>query len=307
MPVLSPNPQLYGKYARVSAIADYVELLSLKGQRIATANLADMIDDNDWDLEEPIRRAGAQEPDNANESPGEAADRVFVHLKERMDLLEDGYPFELHHGRLRPKAGLLIETSPYVALLCITLAHAYKVESPHIPYQVFEETVADVVGARGLLTADVGNIGRRAGSFDDTLERAATTVRLRGSRAAAPTYEHAQDERIDTLCHLTWGDIRPGAWTLIGQVTCATSEQWDKKMQEPPAPTWAKLLGVGLRPLVFLAVPHHVGTPMLEKLVSDREHLVLDRPRLARFKAGVSQPESDIVAAVLACEVEGVY
>lgn len=93
---------------------------------------------------------------------------------------------------------------------------------------------------------------------------------------------------------------------MVGQATCAKSEAWDKKICEPPAGTWAKLLGVSLRPQVFLAVPHHVGLAMLEKLVSDRDSLVLDRPRLVRFKNGVSAREAAIIAALMAVEVEGV-
>jgi hypothetical protein len=302
--ILIPDVDAYGKYARVSAIADYVELLAIKGLPISPTLLADFISDNDWSLEELIRPAGAAAAEPIAETAAEAADRVFLMINERIALLGNLYPFEIWKSHLRLKGASDLNTSAYAALLAITLVHAYRIPAPHIPYQVFEETVAGIVVTRGLQTADVGTVARRAASFETALDEVATRVGLTAFRAAAPTYLYAQDERVDTLCHFSWGDNRPGAWTMVGQATCAKSEAWDKKISEPPAPTWEKLLGVGLRPRVFLAVPHHVGELMLEKLVSDRKNLVLDRLRLVRFKNGVSQREAGIIVALLAVEVE---
>ena len=42
----------------------------------------------------------------------------------------------------------------------------------------------------------------------------------------------AKDENVDILCHLPWGDMRSGVWVMLGQVTCAKSEQWEKKIKD---------------------------------------------------------------------------
>ncbi len=303
---LSPDVDVYGKYARVSALADYVELLALKERPISEAQLSDLIEENDWSIEESISRAGVIAPAAADDDPGEEADRIFTLIREREDLLGALYPFEIRRSRVCLRAGFAINTSAYIALLAITMVHAYAIDCLAVPYRVFEDTVAGVAASRGLLTANVGAVAMHAASFEAALDQVAGMVGLKAFFGAAPTYTYAQDEKVDTLCHLTWGDTRPGAWTMVGQATCAKSEAWNQKICEPRPPTWAKLLGVSLFPQAFLAVPHHVGRPMLEKLVSDHVRLVLDRPRLAKYKNGVSADETIIIEALLAVEVEGI-
>ena len=45
---ITPDIDIYGRYATASALADYLELLSLHGVSISRASVADMVEDNDW-------------------------------------------------------------------------------------------------------------------------------------------------------------------------------------------------------------------------------------------------------------------
>ena len=49
--ITAPELNTYGPYARASLLADYVELLALKGLSVRLATLADFLADNGWNLE----------------------------------------------------------------------------------------------------------------------------------------------------------------------------------------------------------------------------------------------------------------
>ena len=59
------------------------------------------------------------------------ADQAFNVLDERIDILGDRYPFRMTGPRLglKPNAGVA-NNLPYVSLLCITIAHAFGVQTP---------------------------------------------------------------------------------------------------------------------------------------------------------------------------------
>jgi len=253
------------------------------------------------DFEEPSEEDGAA----VAEGPGIAqANRVFDVLDERLDLLGDHWPFEVIDDALTLKSGAEPRSSPYVALLAITLAHAHKMEIDVDPKQVLEAAVAETLGSRGLKAVDVGAVSREEGDFRATVMRCGVAVGLQPTPHDAVTLAHANEEGVDSLAHLPWGDGRPGAWTFLGQATCGKSDRWNAKIAEPKPAAWKQMLSVGILPLPFLAVPHHVEMSHMAKLVQDNGSLVLDRIRLSRYRESVSSDEARIIDAVLSVGVE---
>lgn len=309
---IQPTIDAYGRYARASNLADHLELLCLLGQGLNRKGLADVISDRAWiakmeehfDVPTPAPRGEFEDPSEEEaaataDEPGTVqADRVFDRLEERAELLGEHYPFTIGE-ELRLRDGVDPRRSPYVALLAITLAHAHKLEVAHAPTQLLEEAVVATLKLRGLEAVDVAAAGRGGGGFEETAKQAAVAVGLRAAPETVITMVNANDEKVDSLAHLPWGDLRPGAWAFLGQATCGESDTWSKKMGEPSDETWRLMLKVGVMPFVFLAVPHHVELHHLAKMVQDKKRLVLDRLRLARYREDVTAEETMIVDAVL--------
>ena len=76
------------------------------------------------------------------------------------------------------------------------------------------------------------------------------------------------------------------------------------KIKEPSPGSWARRIGTSVRPLPFLAVPHHVEQRTMVKLTDDADAIVLDRLRLVRFKEDVVGDEQDVIRAVAGEDVE---
>lgn len=315
---IQPTIDAYGRYARASNLADYLELLALQGAQLSRSALADLVSDRSWiakldelfegghleprgDFEEPIEG----EDEGTGENPGATqAGRVFDVLDERSELLGDLYPFVVEDD-LRVQEGFdEPRSSPYVGLLAITLAHAHKVETEYDPKQVLEDVVVAALLARGLEAVNVGAIGREGHGFRETVRRSGVALGLQPTPEVAVTLTHAKEEGVDALAHLPWKDGRVGAWVFLGQATCGRSDGWSAKMSEPKPETWKLMLNSGVLPLAFLAVPHHVEPIHWAKLVQDHKNLVLDRIRLTRFRVAVTDPEASIVDAVLSVGVE---
>ncbi len=295
---------LYGRYARFSAIADFLELLALGGAPTTEDQLAEHISDADWAVGELFLAEGETRPlARQREDAKDQARSVYSTLEERLEVLGDKWPFRFDGSRL-VSLGREPRADPYVALLSITLTHAYDLAAPHAPEVVFEDTVADVFGRRDLLVSNFGRVARGAANFEQALAAAGTAVRLMPTPEAAVRKVGAQDEKVDTLCHMWWGDARPGLWCLIGQATCAKSEEWEKKIKEPAPNAWSKLLNVEPWPLPFLAIPHHVEGLHLAKLVQDSVGVVFDRLRLVNFKEGVRADEATLIDSVMEAEIE---
>ena len=314
---IQPTIDAYGRYARASNLADHLELLALLGHGLSRSALADLVADRSWiarldelfeggsvtsrgDFEEPADQDG----EATGEQPGAAqASRVFDVLDERSDLLGDIYPFMVADD-LTMKDDVDPLESPYVALLAITLAHAHDLETEHDPKRVLEDVVAAALATRGLEAINVGAVSRGGHDFRETVRRSGSAVGLQPTPTAAVTHTFANEEGVDTLAHLSWGDQRTGAWVFVGQATCSRSDRWSAKMGEPKPDSWKLLLNCGVLPLPFLAVPHHVEPPHWAKLVQDHGKLVLDRIRLARHRDEVTPPEAAIIEAVLNVGVE---
>lgn len=307
------DPDIYGRYARASLIADYVELIALQGQPVRRSTVADYLlkTDDVWNLE--LIRSNENNPlDDESRGSSEQDEKaranartVFDQMDERHYILADRYPFEISGDIVSLGHGVDRESNPYVAVLALTVAHAFDVASACCPAALFERTVTSVLRARGLPSVGLAAIRRGAGSFEEALRAACERIGLKAAPDAAPTLAKAHDEGVDVLCHVGWEqELRPGTWGFIGQVTVGKSERWRTKIKEPSPATWALLTGTRVPPMPFLAVPHHVERDMMAKLTVDGQAIVLDRLRLVRFKEGTSAEEQEVIQAVLQEEVE---
>ena len=309
--IRAPEPDTYGRYARASLLADYVELLALKGHPVRLATLADFLADNDWNLE-LIQSSESERVDGESSVLSEHLDQahdvasvVFRQMDERRDVLADRYPFEITDDAIALDRGVDLEASPYAAVLALTIAHAFDLNSEHRPEEMFERTVLAVLQDRGLASAGVAVHRREGGTFQEALRTACHEVGLKADPDAAARRVRAHDEGVDTLCHFRWEeDLRPGAWAFIGQVTVARSDDWAAKINEPSPEQWKLFTGTLVPPSPFLAVPHHVERPTMEFLALKGRAIVLDRLRLVGFKEGVDAGERDLIQAVIGEDVE---
>ncbi len=313
--MIEPRKDAYGAEADSTHLADYLELLAIADRPMRRAELADYLDDLKWTIRSrELYHAAVTGPDeepyedDVEGGPGmspatEASDRVFELLADRAELLGDLYPFELADGRTvrrTPEA----QHDAYLVLLAITVAHHYDVATGTPAERVFEAVVAQAMRARGLRTFNMADAGRGPGDFRDAVEAAGREIGLVAAPDAAPSRTHANEEGVDTVSHLGWGDTRPGHWIFIGQATCGQSGSWQGKIQEPWQDQWQLMLGSSIRPSAYLAVPHHVETAQMMHLSTGTSRLVLDRLRLCRHIDPVTRPQQEMIDAVVA---EGVY
>lgn len=310
MRIASPEPDTYGQDARASLLADYVELLALKGGEVKQTIVADFLAENDWNLQLIEEANGEFEPPASfaekRDAAGEDAGIVFEQIAERREVLSTRYPFVSSEDGISLRQGVNVEESVYVALLTITIAHAFGVRPTDYVASVFERAVSKVLAGRGLRSVCFAEIRRNAPSFPAAVKQACDAVGLRANPDAVPRRTHAQDEGVDVLFYLNWeyARTRPGAWAFIGQATVGRSESWWNKINEPSPKAWGPRIGSILLPLPFLAVPHHVERRTLQKLTIDGDALVLDRLRLAQFKQDVNDDERATIRAVTDQEVE---
>lgn len=305
---LAPNVDIYGTYARASALADFIELASLHGFAWSKVKLADYINDLSWGskIHENflVPSSGNSSADEEGEGLGndneEAADRVFSLFTDRQDYLGTKYPFHLNsnNGQLEV---LNKKPSPYLVLLAITIAHAFDIDVNRDPHEVFEETVSEALNAAGHTAMNFARFRNGYSTFNDALVAAGPALSLHPIPLAAPISRRAQDDGGDVLAHVSAGYSTGGigAWTLVGQATCGQSNTWDRKLGEVKAPAWRMHLGVILPPQPFLAIPHHAERDHLYRLIEANQGMVLDRLRLTMMLDAVSDDEQTILNAVL--------
>jgi hypothetical protein len=312
---IAPDIDVYGTYARFSAVADWVERVVAGGRAISEATLADYISDNDWtfsdqwDLGDFLKVPETDDDDEGareNEVDRSRMDarKVFSLFEERATILAEKYPFDIVDRHLQLREGVDLFSDVYVAVWALTLAHAYDLVDNPKPTQVFEEMIPPCLKGPRLLVENFGALRRSKGSFSAALETVGGLIRLPVSPSGAVRSTRAQDENADLLAHFWWGDQRSGHWGFVGQATCGKSDTWDSKIMETSAPAWKGWLGTIVPPLAFLAVPHHVEPSHLIRLVSGRERLVIDRLRLVRFKTDCSEAEKEIIRKVLEAVVD---
>lgn len=306
-PELEPNVDAYGTYARVSALADFLELVAVDGSRLSRGNTADYIGDLSWqsllkelflsaDNEAASSEVYSEEPSGGTE---EAAERVFDLLGRRSECLREQYPFHVdaEEGWLQSVDSA---PSPYLALLGITIAHAFSIPMKLRPTDVFEDTVSRAFADIGHMSLNFSKFRKGYSTFREALIAAGPSINLRPTPSAAPSSVRAHDAGGDVLVQVESGYVPGcdfGAWTLVGQATCGKSDRWQQKLGEVEAPAWQGRLGAVLPPLPFLAVPHHADYARV--LVRNQHTIVLDRMRLARMLKGVSDDELQILETVM--------
>ena len=209
------------------------------------------------------------------------------------------YPFHVdsEKGWLQ---GIDPAPSPYLALLGITIAHAFSIPTEPGPTSVFEDTVSRAFADAGHTSLNFSRFRKGYSSFDEALIEAGPAINLRPTPLAALTSARAQDAGGDVLVQVESGYVPGcgiGAWTLVGQATCAKSDRWKQKLGEVEVPAWELRLAAVLPPQPFLAVPHHAD--YVRVLVSNNHRIVLDRMRLARMLKGVSGDERQILDTVM--------
>jgi hypothetical protein len=296
MKALSFAPEIYGRYARFSAVADFMELcaLSKNNQYVRVSDLERALDKEGIKLSSPLgpRAQDAQQ----------SASIVFGLLQERSRILCDLYPFKADR-----QEGLIAHDESvgiYRLMLALSTAHAYSVDNCDAR-RMFEQVVPRSIQMLGLRSTTTGTSRRRSGGgFSAMLESACSDVGLEASVDGLTISEGAKDEKVDTLAHLDFGDGRCGKWTFIGQSTVAESGEWEEKASEPKTKLWRPLISETHEPSSFLAVPHHVELSHLRNLHERCDAVVLDRLRLSRAGITLTQEEHDVVNAVAAYPVE---
>ena len=302
-----PNIDAYGTY-RVSAIADYLELLAVHESRLLRADIADYINDVSWGsradelfVSSDVVADGADDQgEGLGNDAGDAADRVFLLLNGRAAMLGESYPFSIDPRSRWIEVGDLSPT-PYLAILSITIAHAFGLITGIDPKNVFEDTVARALASVGHKSLNFARFRRNASSFETALMEAGSELDLAPLPEAAWTSSRAQDAGCDVLAHVASGYVpgnSEGSWTLVGQVTCGRSNTWKQKLYDVEVPAWRDRLGTLVPPQAFLAIPHHAETNHLRALVKNNERIVLDRMRLTTMLNDVSSDELDIFTAV---------
>ena len=308
--MIEPNKGAYGPEADASNLADWLELLALAGTPLRRAELADYLRDSGWVVRsrELYHSPTVDEPDEDDVDGGAEIDPaeehsaiVFAIAEQRAAELKALWPFRLDDVAVVAEE-IADHHRPYLCLLALTVAHHYAVATEAMPENVFEAIVASALRARGLETCDFGATWRAAGNFRDAVRAAGDQIRVDSAPEGAVSREAANDEGVDTIGHLSWGDTRPGHWLFIGQVTVGRSNTWQAKIKQPQPPQWEKLLGSYIRPAAFLAVPHHVEEVHLQAITEGTSRLVVDRLRLCRYVADIGDDCQQVLAAVLASE-----
>lgn len=300
---IAPKIDAYGKAGRTGALADLVEFRAIKGTSMTAADLADLVTDNGW-TSKPLRQIVLAE-DEEDDTPESLADQAFILILQRIEVLEDRYPFELTAGRLVVKDGFNLKASPYIALLAISIAHAWQVPCSTAPENALEFLVSAALnrsqtGRRPWSVATGMGTAERAGrTFAEALAESASALGLSADPRPTPISVSARDAGVDTLVGLVWKDNRPGNWVFIGQATCGMTETWSSKLTQPGRGHWRGYLQELLTPHRFLAVPHHVDDRFMVMVHKADDGIVLDRLRLTLSLDGVLAEVTPVVDAVL--------
>lgn len=296
--VVAPNVDVYGTYARAGALADYLEVHALHGGGITAADLEDIADQNGWSKKE--RRTILIESDDPQDDPDLWSEMAFSAIDARIDILGDAYPFELEAGALIYAGPSDPRSDSYIALLAVTVVHAWDLVRSVEPTVVLEDVVKRVLESRHVVAAALGTGDRQGVAFKENLLAQGRACGLSPTDDPRPIATHAKDAGVDTLAAMTWPDRRQGNWVFIGQATCGSSVTWKKKLKEPEPETWRNYLQEALPPQPFLAVPHHIDHHQWALLMQPKTGLLLDRLRMSPAKGANTPDERALVDALLA-------
>lgn len=304
---LEANVDAYGSQAQRTCLADFLELEAISGRRPGEQHLADYISDAGWNVlsDERYFEPASGLPSRTFDS-ADVARQVFSTIETRLQVLgEERYPFRIERGRI-VYAALDDEWSPYLSLLAITIAHAFEVTLSIAPDRLLPKLVADVLntmGVRAICFTDV----REGRTFVDAIAAAGEALLFDATPEEGLRSVNVNDAGADVVAGVGWGDHRVGVWAFVGQSTCGQSETWRKKAQEGSPGSWAIFLNTQIRPLSFLAVPHHIEPRHFGWLVQETDGVVLDRLRLGIFKSSMSGPENDACDAVFSVPIAHLY
>lgn len=315
--MIEPDIDAYGTLARGSALADYLELLALAGGICSRAQLEDGVKDkylSVWQAKHSHMILDADDFDDEGEFEARGESELAGHIEEtfdclyeRAEILGSRYPFEILDEGLKVRADIEPTSDVYVATLCITLAHAYRVATQSPVTELFEDIVAETMGSRMLRVARLGELSRRHRMrFIPALAEAGEVLDIATDHTRAPSRRHANDGGADVLAHFSWHDRRLGRWTFAGQVTCGKSDSWQRKMGEASPGLWREYFQEKIDPLCFLAIPHHAPRRTLNYIVTEQGRLIVDRLRLVMAREVVTPVEAAVIALVLAQEVDNV-
>jgi hypothetical protein len=315
--------EAYGRYARLSAIADVAELRVWQ-RPLPVENLADYLHDRRIrpieerlvPLESEVSEdAGVDEgddlePRSVERAAGaaaakEMAQQVFELLRERKEVLGDDYPFSIVGGtlaRTKPK-----KVCAYDVALTLTVRHAYLGDSG-VPAE-FERYVARCLEAGHWVAFPIADRVRAVSGTGVSRFRkviASARAELRWPRRGSGMVPlHTHDRGADILARWRPMDARPGCRTTLFQATVGSSETWATKLAEAPRGSWRQYIGDPLEISVVLAIPHHVQQAHLEELVVNGEGgTVLDRLRLVAHGAKLEASERAAALAVLRAGVD---
>ncbi|WP_419838407.1 hypothetical protein [Candidatus Poriferisodalis sp.] len=312
------NIEWYGRYARPGALCDYLELLAWAGHTFSVEEVADFVRDSeytgllrdqissDFDHGTTDRDAPDTDPD-LSESVDASADVVnnaVAEFYERREILQDGYPYIVGPpSRSIIARGEKQTHCPYDSLLTLSVAHATKARITGVELSaLFEQIVEACFESFGIRTALLNN---GANDYPSRVQQAARHVGLSVNVANASYRQRAIDDGTDLISNFWPLDVRPGGVQLIGQATCAKSDEWHNKMTEAKPAHWSKMMGTGPEPIRYLAVPHHVDS-RYRRLLLERENDtdIVDRLRLALPERDLLADESRVCDYVCSQQVE---
>lgn len=312
------NIEWYGRYARPGALCDYLELLAWAGHTFSAEEVADFVRDSEYTglLRDQIASdldQGALDTDtpdagqDLSESVDAAADVVsntLAEFYERREMLQDGYPYSVG----RSSRGIIVRNDgqshcPYDSLLTLSIAHATRATVTGIELTtLFEQIVEASFESFGIRTALLNN---GAKDYPSKVQQAARHVGLSVNVANASYRQRTIDDGTDLISNFWSSDARPGGVQLIGQATCAKSDEWRNKMTEPKPAHWSKMMGTGPEPIRYLAVPHHVDSRYRRYLLERENNTdIVDRLRLALPERDLLTDESRVCDYVYSQQVE---
>ncbi|KQQ68470.1 hypothetical protein [Microbacterium sp. Leaf320] len=301
MAKIEPLIDKYGTFARASFFADYLEVVALRDQRVKLSSLRDLIEET-YPRVKRILRPGGDEEDLPDWKPTDLADEAWTCILQRADVLGDRYPFTIRREVLNRAAGLNPADSVYVGLLAITVSHAFSIMAPSLVEHLLEEVVSDSLENVGLKVGRLGPLSRSSGfDFVRTMDALGQALSIPINANATTRRNNANDEDVDIVAHLDWGTARSGRWLFVGQVTCAVSDDWRKKAQEPAVNDWQKFFGEVIAPVPFLAVPHHADDETF-KYVTSISVNILDRTRIVQNLRQNTAAQRDVVDALMDAE-----
>ena len=267
---------IYGQYARFSAVADLLEISALRGKSVSVETAIDWLSDVGIKPRDDLLLTddGLADFDDGDAFEQSAA-IVFDLLRDRAQTLNELYPFEITTGDIRKRD---IDSSVYADVLALTLAHAYRIDTaPDRPTEVFERVVSNFFGERGWLSV---HSGKFRGKFDANLVKIGQAIQIEMHPSAAPKSRYENDGKVDVVANFPWLDDRQGRLTAITQATLEKSSGWAKKANEPSPQKWRSWMNDHVEPLVFFAVPHHIEPKHFVDLLQSSQAILLDRLRL---------------------------